>query len=134
MKQIFERLNGIEYELIGGKWKYKLRHDYFYPTKVRIKRAIVYPYFKLSTTGRLCISEGYAWDGATYCPDTDSVMRGSLVHDPLCIMLNDGLLNKLWIQRVNDIFARICLEDGMSKCQVKVYREMLSFYWWRRCV
>ena len=128
-KRIVIHLGKITYEEIKGQYKYILTEPYVYHTGIRIKKAIMSYGWELKTTGRLYIEAGYRWDGATGCPDTDEVMRGSLVHDPLCEAYNKGGLTKRWVKEINDIFVKICKEDGMGNFMCGFYRRMLKLYW-----
>jgi hypothetical protein len=50
-------------------------------------------YLEIRDGGLLVILSGYAWDGASGPTiDTDSTMRGSLVHDALYQLMRQGLV------------------------------------------
>ncbi len=68
----------------------------------------------LNIVGLLTISKGYAWDGASGAWDTKTFMRGSLVHDALCQLINEGLLPKHCQEEADNLLKEICLEDGMN--------------------
>lgn len=71
-------------------------------------------YLWLLPDGTLVIRLGYRWDGASGpAIDTETFMRGSLVHDALYQLIREGFLpldDRAWA----DLELRvICLEDGM---------------------
>lgn len=49
-------------------------------------------YYSLTAQGLLTINEGFAWDGATSCPEWLVPPECSGPHDALCQMLRAGLL------------------------------------------
>lgn len=73
-------------------------------------------FIQLSKSGFLTIKKGYAWDGASGTPfQTDSFMRGALVHDALYQLMREKYLDykehRLW---ADEILVKLCEEDGMS--------------------
>lgn len=81
-------------------------------------------FITLYATGFLVIEKGYAWDGASGGWDTKTFMRGSLVHDALCQLINEGLLPKHHQETADNLLKEICIEDGMSSIRA----------WWVHCV
>ena len=80
----------IEYKK-GGSKKYVLTKMVCLRTKIKPKHHIFCDYARLFTNGYLVIFEGYQWDGPSGpAIDTDTFMRGSLVHDLLYELLRDG--------------------------------------------
>jgi hypothetical protein len=71
----------------------------------------------LTEDGRLLVTAGYAWDGASGpAMDTPTIMRASLVHDALYQLIRLGSLDKpTWKPRADKELRRICREDGMSR-------------------
>lgn len=95
-------------------YKYQLAEDaVFY---VDIKRAAIQTEFiAVGLDGKLLIKSGYAWDGPSGpALDTKNFMRGSLVHDALCQLIELGILDhgKCWGLAAAEM-RRICKEDGM---------------------
>lgn len=98
-------------------YKYQLRAGY----AVRLpeladplRPPIVTDWLELDPDGTLRFRPGYAWDGAsgpTY--DSKSSMRPSLGHDGLYQLMRMGLLSMAYREIVDEIFKRMCLEDGM---------------------
>lgn len=66
--------------------------------------------------GLLTIKPGYKFDGPSGPTiDTDSFMRGSLVHDVLYQAIREGHLTLKHRKAADDILYRICREDGMGR-------------------
>ncbi len=102
-------------------YKYQLHADYNDTIAVRPPADIPTEYITLTTTGKIKIKKGYAWDGASGAPDTKTIMRASLVHDALYqLMRHDELDRKLWRNTADKELKRMCLEDGMTKAKAEV--------------
>ena len=71
-------------------------------------------FINLDVNGMLTIKQGYAWDGASGGIDTDSFMRGSLVHDALCQLIACGLLDLEHRKHSDDVLKQIVKEDNMN--------------------
>ena len=115
------------------KYKYILEEDetvfcLYYPGVAGITVQLPYLSFN-TTTEELIIKKGYTWDGPSGPTiDTDTFMRGSLVHDALYQLIREGYLPqgvKSWADRR---LRKICLEDGMSRIRAAyVYRSVELF-------
>lgn len=73
---------------------------------------IVTPFICLNRDGWLIISEGYAWDGASGCPDVALILRASLIHDALYQLIREKHLPYFWRQPADLEFRNAILEDG----------------------
>ena len=102
-------------KLQNSKYKYEVTRTAIYRTGIMIRCPITHKYFTMSTDGSLAVYPGYQWDGATGGIDTKNFRRASLFHDVLCQMMNEGLLDRAWQKRADEILWTICREDGMSK-------------------
>ena len=111
------------------KYRYKLKESITYQTDIFDAR-IETKYISLHTDGLLIVKTGYAWDGATFCPDFKSIMRASLVHDCLCQMINVGLLGKWCQQKADKILKVICIEDGMNTWLANLVYGCVRVYQW----
>ena len=79
-------------------------------------------HLSLTRTGMLLIEKGYAWDGASGPTfDTCTSMRGSLVHDALYQLIRIGAVDENERRRVDEIFMKICIEDGMWAWRAKLW-------------
>ena len=96
-------------------YKYQLCGAYSVSTSVWPDDTVRFDDILLTTDGRLFIPKGYAWDGPSGPTiDTDTFMRGSLVHDALYQLMRNGQLGIEWREQADKLLREICLEDGMS--------------------
>lgn len=111
------------------KYKYQLTAPYQYNVEIYPGRVKETEYLKLDIDGLLTIKCWYAWDGASGpAIDTDSFMRGSLVHDALYQMIKLKLISSSFRKKADKILMKICLEDGMIKIRAWwVYRAVRFF-------
>lgn len=109
-------------------FKYQLAQDYLISTPI-VGTVIVDDYFTLNMNGDLIIYRGYAWDGASGPTfDTASSMRASLVHDVFCQVMRDKRLSyEKWQNKVNDLFEKMCIEDGMWAWRAKLWHAAVEF-------
>jgi hypothetical protein len=57
---------------------------------------------------------GYAWDGPSGPTwDTDTFMRGSLVHDAMYQLMRLGCMDRVHRCYADELLRDICIEDGM---------------------
>lgn len=101
-------------------YKYVLDKDYTVQIPIHPKKNVITQFVSLSTTGRLVIRKGYAWDGASGCPDYKSIMRGSLVHDVLYQLMRNGKLDRNQRKPADKLLREMCKEDGMNRWMAKV--------------
>lgn len=76
---------GYKYQL-ESDWKWKLQED------IEINYAFQGPYYALTEDGWIHAFKGCAWDGATWFPDFDWIMEGSLGHDILHWLIAHGAI------------------------------------------
>jgi len=122
--------NGITYEVLpkGSLFKYRLLEDYFFDTGIKLRKSVSYELIELKTTGRMHLKTGYMWDGATWFPDIQPVMRASLEHDPPYLLFMLKLLDLKHRITINGRFKDVCIKDGMKKWLAKlVYRVLRVF-------
>ncbi|MBI5178806.1 MAG: DUF1353 domain-containing protein [Nitrospinae bacterium] len=98
-----------------GGYKYQLRKDYTVKTGIIPKEPVDTGFIALTLEGHLTVRTGYAWDGPSGPTiDTQSFMRGALVHDALYQLMREEKLNKGKDREPADrLLQTICLEDGM---------------------
>lgn len=112
----------FKYLKVPKHWKYLLSEVYW----IRLLNTPIDPAYISTEFIELCGSTGtkglkisnmYAWDGPSGPTiDTESFMRGSLVHDALYQLIREGYLDKkVWRPYADKLLRKICLEDGMSK-------------------
>lgn len=71
---------------------YQVSQPYMLDTGIYPPEPIVTEFFSLYTDGMLNIKAGYAWDGATSCPEWLVPPECSGPHDAFCQMMRKGLL------------------------------------------
>lgn len=120
-----EELNGISYY---RGYKYQLCNKYFTYTDVKPFKDIETQWVKLCSNGVIIINKGYAWDGATCCPDLKSIIRASLIHDALCQLIELGLLPESYRSGVDSTLHRLCIEDGMNPIIAKIIIFAVRLY------
>jgi len=89
--------------------------DIFEPSKPY--RAFIY----LSTSGKLTIFSGYAWDGknvAAIAPK--NCMRASLVHDALYQLMRRHAISEDYRLYADKLLKKMCREDGVSMFQSSI--------------
>lgn len=95
-------------------YKYQVHDTFHYATGIVGFLIDIGPLLTLTHNGVITIRKGYAWDGASGpAIDTTTFMRGSLVHDALYQMIEEGLLPFSYRKRADDVLVEICKEDGM---------------------
>lgn len=107
-------------------YKYQLCQDYVDVIPIQPKFNIDTDFILLDMRGNLVIKAGYAWDGASGPTiDTDSSMRGSLVHDALYQLMRKDLLQMSARPAADRLLEEICIEDGMWKFRAKIWERMV---------
>lgn len=95
-------------------YKYQISEDYCVQTAIMPPEFVLAPFIRLDVDGRLCILEGYAYDGPSGPAfDTKNFMRASAVHDCLYQLMRDGHLAESWRETADKEMYRLCREDGM---------------------
>ncbi len=95
-------------------YKYQLARTHIEMTGIRPSGVVEDGFIRLSTSGRLKIRDGYAWDGPSGPTfDTNTFMTASLVHDALYQLIRKGLLPKWARVDADRILYRIARRSGM---------------------
>lgn len=71
---------------------YQTARPYVISTDVAPPATIDTEFFTLYANGVLLIKQGYAWDGASYCPEWLVPPEASCPHDAFCQLMRHGLL------------------------------------------
>lgn len=110
-------------------YKYQLTEGYVDQVSIFPENHIATNFIILSPEGVLIIKNGYAWNGPSGPTfDTKNFMRGSLVHDALYQLFQEGLLSLHWREQADKELVRICRADGMSAIRAWwVYRAVRDF-------
>jgi len=95
-------------------YKYQLEDDEVFYTSIFPLVDIVTQFIDLTTTGKLTVKSGYAWDGPSGPTfDRKSNMRGSVAHDALYQLIRQKLLDNICREKADDFIAQCWIEDGM---------------------
>ena len=101
---------------MAGNWKYKLLENYYVACNVGVKNPkdskteliTLYP-------DGVVVRKGYAWDGPSGPTwDTETGMRGSLVHDALYQCIREGIYSPTKRRRADRILKTVLKEDRMN--------------------
>ncbi|NQZ57514.1 MAG: DUF1353 domain-containing protein [Lentisphaeraceae bacterium] len=95
-------------------YKYQLQADLEYSTGIIIEQQQDLGFVAIAKDGLLTIKRNYAWDGPSgIAIDTDTFMKGSLIHDALYQLMREGALPQNARKRADEIMREVCLESGM---------------------
>jgi hypothetical protein len=121
----------MEYEEISGKGvKYRNHMTVRFMTGIKTGSPTRFgAYIEFMSDGELIIHAGYEWNGPNVIRDKAKAMRASIGHDPLVELVNAGLIDKKHISLINDLFKKVCMEDGMGQKEAGIYRYFLKSYW-----
>jgi hypothetical protein len=122
-----DKLNESEYKFI-------LTENYdilipIYPFKQLTVQNDSQKYIELNELGQLTIFKGYAWDGASGgAIQTDTNLRGALVHDALYQLLRSKLLTPEYRLIADQIFYDILREDGMNWFRAQYFYRLVRLF------
>ena len=113
---------------ISKEFKYSSGYKYQLKSNVVIQTALrpgaprfIQGYVFLDTDGTLIIYRGYAWDGCTNAPDTDSNMLAGLVHDALYQLMQEDILDKSFKPLADDMLRDIMISQGSFKTTADLF-------------
>lgn len=107
-------------------YKYQLAETELYQTTIRGYEFDT-EFIAIGKSGLLVIKSGYAWDGASGPTiDTDSSMRGSLIHDALYQLLRMKFLPQEFKEEADNILEKVCKEDGMWEFRADAWRLVVD--------
>ena len=122
----------IEYRRLRA-YKYQLSRTYSLPLPLELpfayKGEVAHGrYVKIDWRRKaLQLSRGYAWDGPSGpAIDTDTFMRGSLVHDGLYQLIREGVLSPAARPYADEVMRLVCVADGMNR-----FRAWYAFWFVR---
>ena len=111
------------------EWKYELCENY--RTVTRILPPVDYhtKFISLNTAGVLSIKKGYAWDGPSG-PTHDDIQGwlASLIHDALCQLMFEGLLDAKFKKRVDKELVRVAKESGMPYFRRRAWYRAVRWF------
>ena len=109
----------MEYRTLRN-WKYQITKEEVCETGIIIPSDIKTDFIELLAIGKLTLGKWYAWDGATFCPDWDSIMQPSLIHDALCQLISEGFLPSSYQKDADILLKKLCIENNMNKLQAHI--------------
>ena len=98
------------------KYKYQLMEKYHIKVETGlVEEEVTTDFLHITPTGDLTIHKAYSWDGPSGPTiDTQSFMRGSLVHDALYQLMRLGHMAYTdHREYADDLLKEMCLKDGM---------------------
>lgn len=107
-------------------YKYRVRAPYYMNVGIHPPAPVGTRFVRLLPSGDLCLYEGYAWDGATNAPDWTCAIRPSAVHDALYQLIGLGLIGPEHRKTADDLFGRMCREDGMAGWMSAIWHKAVS--------
>lgn len=111
----------------GFKYQLRVSFEILLPKAFWVESAIDTDFISLEKSGALFIAKGYAWDGASGpVIDRPSTKRGSLVHDALYQLLRAGLLPQEMRADCDEMFRRLCVQDGVWRWVARAYVRGLA--------
>ena len=120
-KIIYRKLKPYKYQLTK---LYSIEIDIFLQDSIYIGKFV-----NLFVDGVLLIKKGYAWDGPSGPTiDIKSFMRGSLIHDALCQLIEEDKLNPAHRKSADLLLRKFCIEDGMWKPYAYLVYYCVRFY------
>lgn len=119
---------GVDYDIIKREYEYKLKVQQLCQTTIRPEKEITHPYFNLTLDGGLTVKVGYEWDGATFYPDFDCIMFGSLIHDCLLQMVTEGMIAPENRRLADKLLKRLCIGSGMPAAEAQLVYNAVRVY------
>lgn len=112
----------------NGKLWYRHKLGFDLGSDVDCGKSLNFLYLRVEESGSyLYIRNFYAWDGASGPTiDTKNSQRGSLVHDSLWQMVNEGSLPEKYRLNSDEELHRLLVEDGMSRLRARAWKFSVS--------
>jgi len=112
-------------------FKYYLYSNEVYQTDIKPPAPVEYDFIKLDTDGRLYLFRGFPWDGPSGpAIDTEDSMSPSAIHDALCRLVRQGLLDVSWKWAIDKEYYKRCREVGMPRIRAWVHFVVIKLYPW----
>ena len=111
-------------------YKYQLAEDEVFSfIGIVPGKDIVNDFISLFRDGMLIIHKGYAWDGPSGPTiDRKTNMRGSLAHDALYQLMREGLIERKWRLKADELIKKCWIEDGMYPWLAAVETKALNSF------
>lgn len=103
-------------------YKFQINSDVVVQTTLRHAiPCVIQGYVFLDTNGLLYIYRGYAWNGCTNAPDTDSNFLAGLVHDALYQLMQEGILDQSFKPDADGMLRDIMIGQGSLKAIANLF-------------
>ena len=79
-----------------------------------------HPFFTINASGIITVKKGYAWDGASWCPDFRWIIRGSKFHDVGYQCGRMDVIPDTYRIKFDELLRKMCIEDKAWKWQADV--------------
>lgn len=110
-------------------YKFQLNSDVVVQTTLRPDQpCVIQGYVFLDTDGMLYIYRGYAWNGCTNAPDTDSNLLAGLVHDALYQLMQIGVLDKSFKADADNMLRDIMISQGSIKFIAAIFHAAVDIF------
>ena len=112
-------------------WKYTLSRVIVVQTDIIPIREYHEQFFNILIDGTLFIRLDYSWNGANCCPDHDSIMFGSCVHDACCQLFHKGIISKAGRIKADDLLYEIVRDEMLARAKESVWKRTWANVWSR---
>ena len=103
----------MRYHTLPRSWKYELDEDETFALDIDTHACVETELWSIKRT-IVHVRAGYRWDGPSGPTiDTETAMRGSLLHDVLWQAIEEGLLAPRFQRMADRMFRKVLREDGM---------------------
>jgi hypothetical protein len=120
-----------------GQYRFEVIEDYrleipeLFGQAFHINDQRYFALVNISKTVMLLINKGYAWNGmgtVGLYPTTKKTARASCAHDTFYQMMRLGLLPQTFRLTADNIFRRICKDDGEWGWTVEIYYTLIRLF------
>lgn len=109
-------------------YKYQLHTDYRFKVNIPISREFKSDFLDCDLIGNVHVKKGYAWDGATCAIDTDTFMRGAMIHDVLYQLIREGSISQSYRTKADEILDIVLEYDGMGLFRRFYVKKALALF------
>lgn len=99
----------------NSQYNFILDQDFTFTADVAViaPEKNTHPLISINRRGQLTIQAGYGFNKARFSFSSTSLARGSLIYCALCELIACGAIAQNQKGKVDEILARIAMEDGM---------------------
>jgi hypothetical protein len=123
----FCKINGCKYQLAAKGYVFDPDNPLYAKVPFIKGYSVKTKYIELKKDGRLILTDGYPWDGASGpAVDTDGAIAGSLYHDPIYKLIRMCLLPTSVRRQADKCYKRICRAWKMSRFRAWMHLRVLK--------